>query len=166
MRKYKKHGDAYMKSKQGFTLIELMVVMVIIAILVAILLPVFASARGKARQTVCLSNMRQIAVAMVLFASEHNEKLPDAGSWTEDIQPYLKSHEVLRCPCDSSDTETSYAMNPALSGKSLGVISDTSNTVLLYETGYEEDARHNGGNCYAFADSHVKWYKEAPPFGG
>jgi len=166
LRKHKKHGAGSMKSKQGFTLIELMVVIVIIAILVAILLPVFASARGKARQTVCLSNMRQIAVAMLLFADEHNEKLPNADSWAEAIQPYLKSHEVLRCPSDSSDAETSYAMNPALSGKSLGLISDSSNTVLLYETGYEDNPRHNGGNCYAFADSHVKWHRDAPPFGG
>ena len=50
--------------QRGFTLIELLVVIAIIALLAAILFPVFASVRGKARQIVCLSNMRQIGMAI------------------------------------------------------------------------------------------------------
>jgi len=62
--------------KSGFTLIELLVVIAIIAILAAILFPVFARAREKARQTTCLSNMKQVALATLMYASDYDECLP------------------------------------------------------------------------------------------
>src|SRR5450759_2619705 len=66
-----------MHSKRtGFTLIELLVVIAIIAILAAILFPVFARARAKAQQTVCLSNLKQIGLAFMMYASDWKQKLP------------------------------------------------------------------------------------------
>ena len=62
--------------RNGFTLIELLVVIAIIAILAAILFPVFAQAREKARQTACLSNMRQLAMAVHMYAADHKDRLP------------------------------------------------------------------------------------------
>lgn len=61
-----------MMKRQGFTLIELLVVIAIIAILAAILFPVFAGAKEKARQATCSSNMRQISMALLMYA-ENNE---------------------------------------------------------------------------------------------
>ena len=58
----------------GFTLIELLVVIAIIAILAAILFPVFARVRTKAQQTNCLSNLKQIAMAEKMYASDYNDK--------------------------------------------------------------------------------------------
>ena len=57
-------------SRRGFTLIELLVVIAIIAILAAILFPVFAKAREKARETACLSNMKQIMLAFTMYATD------------------------------------------------------------------------------------------------
>jgi len=60
--------------KHGFTLIELLVVIAIIAILAAILFPVFAKAREKARQSSCLSNLKQIGLAGLSYAQDYDEK--------------------------------------------------------------------------------------------
>src|SRR5436309_1355682 len=67
----------------GFTLIELLVVIALIAILAAILLPVFAAAREKARQVTCISNQRQIGLALHFYAGDYDELLPSVP-FTDD----------------------------------------------------------------------------------
>ncbi|GAH67153.1 unnamed protein product, partial [marine sediment metagenome] len=59
-----------------FTLIELLVVIAIIAILAAILFPVFARAREKARQTSCLSNVKELTLAFLMYVDDYDEYLP------------------------------------------------------------------------------------------
>jgi len=66
--------------KSGFTLIELLVVIAIIAILAAILFPVFAQARAKARQAVCLSNLKQMGLAAMSYSQDYDETMP-TGYW-------------------------------------------------------------------------------------
>jgi prepilin-type N-terminal cleavage/methylation domain-containing protein len=70
-----------MKPSRGFTLIELLVVIAILAILAAILMPVFSQARAKARYASCLSNQRQLGMAMAMYVSDHD------GIYPYDIRP-------------------------------------------------------------------------------
>jgi prepilin-type N-terminal cleavage/methylation domain-containing protein/prepilin-type processing-associated H-X9-DG protein len=102
---------------RGFTLIELLVVIAIIAIFAAILFPVFTQARRKARQAVCLSNMKQIGTALMMYVQDYDETLPlndlvgnglgplngwrdpRAGdSWCSGIFPYVKNLQIFVCP--------------------------------------------------------------------
>jgi prepilin-type N-terminal cleavage/methylation domain-containing protein/prepilin-type processing-associated H-X9-DG protein len=88
---------------RGFTLIELLVVIAIIAILAAILFPVFARAREKARQTSCLSNVKQIGLAIEHYKTDHDSRYPWSGyvgtsslGWYDFIEPYIKNREAIR----------------------------------------------------------------------
>ena len=95
--------------RRAFTLIELLVVIAIIAILAAILFPVFAQARAKARQTACLSNMKQAGVAVTMYREDYDAHYPraygindgkDVIGWADAIQPYAKNIQFLHCPDD------------------------------------------------------------------
>ncbi len=104
--------------RTGFTLIELLVVIAIIAILAAILFPVFAQARDKARQTACLSNMKQASLAMIMYQQDYDETFPLADqeykgetynydmSWISAVQPYVKNLAMFVCPNGAYDPST------------------------------------------------------------
>ncbi len=98
-------------SSRGFTLIELLVVIAIIAILAAILFPVFARARENARRSSCQSNLKQLALGVMQYTQDYDEKFsyvemqPGTDGmttanfilWTDVIQPYVKSFQLIRC---------------------------------------------------------------------
>ncbi len=108
-------GNGMKKRSGGFTLIELLVVIAIIAILASILLPVFATARKRARIVTCTNNVKQIGVATMMYTQDYDETYPNAQwhmelpSWPtptyQRIQllcaPYLKSVNVGICPEDT-----------------------------------------------------------------
>src|SRR6266849_304867 len=90
--------------KAAFTLIELLVVIAVIAILAALLFPVFAQARERARMAACMSNMRQIGPALLMYVQDYDETFPYIRLhqrdyvWRNAIQPYVKNSGVFACP--------------------------------------------------------------------
>ncbi|HSV73014.1 MAG TPA: prepilin-type N-terminal cleavage/methylation domain-containing protein [Chthonomonadales bacterium] len=111
--------------RRGFTLIELLVVIAIIAILAAILFPVFAQARAKARQTSCLSNIKQMSTGTLVYVQDYDESFPLSvpdgvrasfttpadrtatsalgmarrmSYWSNSIQPYVRNWGIYTCP--------------------------------------------------------------------
>ncbi|MDQ2799030.1 MAG: type II secretion system GspH family protein, partial [Armatimonadota bacterium] len=91
----------------GFTLIELLIVIGIIAVVAAILFPVFLSVRERGRRTACLSNERQLGMAMMQYVTDSGETFPGglmwAGEkWVSQTYPYVKAAETFACPSDGS----------------------------------------------------------------
>jgi prepilin-type N-terminal cleavage/methylation domain-containing protein/prepilin-type processing-associated H-X9-DG protein len=142
-----------MRSRAAFTLIELLVVIAIIAILAAILFPVFAQAREKARQTSCLSNMKQMGLALQMYVQDYDEGLPTVKmmgtpgeSWLVIVQPYIKSLLLQRCPSDTSTTwtattprATSYGFNAYFDPYHPPYGSTTGNTYTLAGINYPSE---------------------------
>jgi len=93
------------RHRRGFTLIELLVVIGIIAILAALLLPSLANAKSKANSIKCLSNLRQLNMALIMYAGDHDGYFPArreaSNAWMHVLLPYYKDPAILKCPSDS-----------------------------------------------------------------
>jgi len=111
----------------GFTLIELLVVIGIIAVLAAILFPVFAKAREKARQTACMNNQRQIAMALLIYAEDYDELMPPASTVWQAININAAS---LICPTLGKTTTNAYVYNGALDRQPLPIFSNPSGMLM------------------------------------
>ena len=128
--------------KRAFTLIELLVVIAIIAILAAILFPVFAKAREKARQSSCLSNVKQIGLGVMQYIQDYDERFPKGsgytaaatiistyGEWYINCQPYMKNTQIMTCPSYNNSAHRIYGGGTSSTALGYGV-DYTRNTFL------------------------------------
>ena len=108
------------RNRRAFTLIELLVVIAIIAILAAILFPVFAQAREKARSISCLSNLKQIGTAAMMYVQDYDETYmagwgePDGTTiWRWVLQPYIQKTGAANVYNGSGTTGASVLVCPS-----------------------------------------------------
>ncbi|MFP4250042.1 MAG: DUF1559 domain-containing protein [Armatimonadota bacterium] len=160
-----------MLRRHGFTLIELLVVIAIIAILAAILFPVFARAREKARQSSCLSNVKQINLGILMYAQDYDERFPpyrwnqdppqsvwidrdnsaamNRHFWAECVEPYLNNLQILFCPSSNYDVSTmsngkrylTYAYNGRLHRTKLALWKNVANKIMIGDLGMKHSDR-------------------------
>jgi prepilin-type N-terminal cleavage/methylation domain-containing protein/prepilin-type processing-associated H-X9-DG protein len=149
-----KHGF----TAKGFTLIELLVVIAIISILAAILFPVLARARENARRTACLSNMKQIGLALMQYVQDYDEMTPKGhppgglvanfgepgapGMFLNLLTPYTKSSQIYACPSarpnegtqkPTARSDTSYFGNGAVMQRNSASIPNTAEIIYVQE---------------------------------
>ena len=156
--------------RDGFTLIEILVVIAIIGILAGMLFPVFAKAREKSRQTACMNNQRQLATNIMMYTQDYDETCPPASSVWQTINV---PNTLLICPTKGGTTNT-YVYNNSLSGQALGSFTTsfcdflctadgqhaaTTGVTPTYDnvayTASDCDTRHTGQFVASYLDGHV-----------
>lgn len=167
--------------RRAFTLIELLVVIGIIAILAALLLPVISRSKEGGRSAACLSNLRQLGLAVQMYTQDHENKLPvlydavlsggvvtNAGfTMNVVLSNYLGNVNVLRCQSDRKllfeQTGSSYAWNILINGQDadrLNVFAinfDPHNIPIAFDKEpFHEAAGRSRGVNYLYADGHIK----------
>jgi prepilin-type N-terminal cleavage/methylation domain-containing protein/prepilin-type processing-associated H-X9-DG protein len=170
--------------RRGFTLIELLVVIAIIAILAAILFPVFAQAREKARQTQCLSNMKQVGTGLQMYVQDYDETNPPANDgvvnfadlnlpgWRPNflgsLIPYVRNFKIFACPSTSGTSATptsdsSYLGNAVVMGRSLAVIPSPADIIYVQELFDRRNTAFLRPGYTAASNDYYYWHFQRAP---
>ena len=144
--------------------------LLMLPILAAMLLPALASAKQKAMEVKCITNEKQLAVALIIYSNDNTNHFPAAAKWCDAIKEEIGGQEqVFKCPNSNPDSRCDYAFNSKLDGLPVSAVSHPATTVLIFEsdagwnaTGGRESLtavpRHVRGKfcVVAFADGHVE----------
>jgi len=172
-----------MRTRNAFTLIELLVVIAIIGCLVSLMMPTIAAVRQKADTLKCVSNLRQIGESLLLYANDHDQRMPVIEPWPSQpvyassdgaqtilqaLGPYGVTTSALQCPADLKGPNyyakegSSYQWFPMANGQSTQAIktvfmNNQSQTMTMSRLflAFDYSAVHNKGSNVLFGDGHV-----------
>jgi len=97
----------------------------------ALMLPALAKAKQRAQSIQCVSQMKQLALGLRLYANDNKDTFPPADTWCDSIQSYVGKQQIFQCKADRSGQRSSFALNKKVAGKDLGKVDPV--TVLLFE---------------------------------
>jgi prepilin-type processing-associated H-X9-DG protein len=140
------------------------VFLLLMPVWLALSLPAVAKAKSKAQSVACMNNVKQLCLAAIIYANDHNDQLPPATTWCDALQPSVGMPQVYQCPA-APGARSGYGFNSKLSSKKLAEVNPL--TVMFFEaaggwnqTGGPEALRKpppHGGNCnVGFVDGHVE----------
>ena len=145
-----------------------------VMILAAVVFPIFAQAREKARMTSCVSNEKQMALSIMMYSQDYDEKFPPAKMWVDVTMPYTKNEDLYRCPSVTRGLDKyGYAFNVTLDMLPMDKVQEPRRQRMLFDsTNLSKNAtdsgvslptpgRHLQGNVTAYADGHAAWKKPA-----
>ncbi len=140
-----------------------------IPVMAGLTLPALARAKVKAQNIQCMNHVKQLALSGIMYANDHNDRLPDADRWCDLVQTYLgtTATSVLLCPAGNQSDRCHYAFNAKLSSVELKNIGSPAQTVLFVEAGggwnvsggpelLAKPSRHHGSRVVGFVDGHVE----------
>lgn len=134
--------------RNGFTWIELLVVLGVLLLIAAILFPVFARSRENPHKGSCQSNLKQIGLGFKQYTQDYDDEFPlynvgnvgstSSGSytvthWVQSLQGYTKSIQIFQCPTENNQIGTDYYYSRIVSGKLEKTFKHPENTILLTE---------------------------------
>lgn len=146
------------------------VLLPVIAILVAMLLPALSAAKQKSQAINCVNNEKQLALAVKIYAGDHNGQFPPAATWSDALKTYSGSEKIFKCSAAPAHSQCDYAFNTKLDGVPENTISP--NTVMIFEAdaGWNANGgpelmlgqpRHKRVVVVALADGSVHQFRES-----
>lgn len=136
----------------GIGVLAVLAMFVLPMILLPSVVKTTPGASGGPKPTNCLSNIKQLAVGHLIYATDYDDHIVADTNFKPAIMPYIKNNDMFACP----DTRIEYAANDDLLGKDTTLLLDPAGTVMLYE-GYQKQLSgpHGGRSSVAYADGHA-----------
>jgi len=148
-----------------------------VAVLAAILFPVFAQARESARKTACMSNVKILSLAVMMYAQDNDERLPLAANWQTSVTPYAQQGQTTPRRVDTcgarAETVPAYAFNRQLNSAKLWEIEAPNTTPVIFESSLGEAngsdllesfvTPHRNQGLVGFLDGSARAEDSAPP---
>ena len=150
--------------------------MAVILLLAVFIFPIFApmGARHSAIKAHCLSNIKQVNLALLMYQGDFSERMPPAAAWVPSTYPYTKNTSVYRCPVafKADPTAYGYALNDLTCGRDLSKEKHPEKVVAVFESSnlrinahdalasIMKPGRHSESSIYGFLDGHAKSFKD------
>lgn len=127
----------------------------LVPIVFAILFPVFAQAKNAAKNTACMSNLKQLCSGALMYAAENDDKLPFATNWNDAVRKYISREEVFGCP-GVPHRQYGYAYSDSLSGVILGQMAIPRNEPMIFDSNLREPNAHSDLSTLSTGGRHLK----------
>ncbi len=126
----------------------------LVPILAAILFPVFSQAKNSAKNTMCMSNLKQLSNGALMYAAENDDKLPFATNWNDAVRKYVIKEDVFHCP--GVPHMYGYAYSDSLTSLALGQIAMPQNEPMIFDSNLREPNAHSDLSTLPTSGRHTK----------